>query len=546
MASLDTTRASGDTDRASGSGSRSAYGAAALLATAAGVAAGHLTAAVVAPASAPLFAVGSTVIDLTPTPVKEWAVAHFGTADKPILVGSVLAIALGLATAAGVVARAHRVRGLIALAVLTLLAGGAALTRPAADPVDALAGVMTGIVGVLAAGLLFASLDRSSPRAGRAPAGRVRARAGADPAALGMPGRAPHAPGQADRRAVLVTAAGVGAVAVTSGTAARVLTSRAQEPSLALPAPATPAGPAASGLEGTVPGISPFRTPNADFYRVDTALVVPRVSASDWSLRIDGEVDRPYTLTYEDLLRMPLVEADITLTCVSNEVGGGYVGGARWLGVRTRDLLERAGVRAGADQVFSHSIEGMTISTPIAALTDDRLALVALGMNGVPLPRAHGFPARLVTPGLYGFVGATKWLTRLEVTRYAARQAYWTERGWATDAPILTQARIDTPRGLSRIPAGRTVIGGVAWAQHRGIRSVEVRIDDGRWQTATLGPSAGIDYWRQWYLPWDAPPGQHTLVARATDLSGTTQPEERTTPFPRGATGWPSVVLTVE
>ncbi len=243
---------------------------------------------------------------------------------------------------------------------------------------------------------------------------------------------------------------------------------------------------------------------------------------------------------------MPMVERDITLTCVSNEVGGPYTGAARWLGVRTKDLLERAGVRPGADQILSHSTEGMTISTPVQALTDDREALVAVGMNGEPLPNRHGFPARLVTPGLYGFVGATKWLTRMEATTYAAKRAYWTERDWATDAPILTQSRIDTPRGLDRRDAGQVMIGGVAWAQQRGIAQVEVRVDDGPWQVATLGPDAGIDYWRQWYLAWDAAPGRHSLSVRATDLLGELQPEGRTTPFPEGARSWHTIVVTID
>ena len=292
-------------------------------------------------------------------------------------------------------------------------------------------------------------------------------------------------------------------------------------------------------------GISSFRTPNSEFYRIDTALVIPRVSTEGWKLTIDGDVERPYSLTFDELLRMPLVERDITLTCVSNEVGGPYIGGARWLGVRTKDLLERAGITPGVDQIFSHSTEGMTISTPVQALTDDREALVAIAMNGEPLPTVHGFPARLVTPGLYGFVGATKWLTRLQATTYQAESAYWTDRGWATDAPILTQSRIDTPRGLNRLDAGRVVIGGVAWAQQRGIEKVEVRVDENAWQEARLGPDGGIDYWRQWYLPWDALPGRHQLTVRATDLNGDVQPEQETTPFPRGATGWHSIVVII-
>ena len=313
-----------------------------------------------------------------------------------------------------------------------------------------------------------------------------------------------------------------------------------------LPAAAEPLAALPRGLEDTVRGVSAFRTPNAQFYRIDTALVIPRVSTDGWKLTIDGDVDRPYSLTFDELLEMPLVEADITLTCVSNEVGGQYVGAARWLGVRTRDLLERAGIKPGVDQILSHSTEGMTISTPVQALTDDRDALVAVAMNGQPLPAMHGFPARLVTPGLYGFVGATKWLTRMQATTYAADTAYWTDRGWATDSPILTQSRIDTPRGLNTLDAGRVVIGGVAWAQHRGIAKVEVRVDDNAWQEAKLGPDGGIDYWRQWYLPWDALPGRHQLTVRATDLNGDVQTDQKSTPFPKGATGWHSIVVIIK
>ena len=244
-----------------------------------------------------------------------------------------------------------------------------------------------------------------------------------------------------------------------------------------------------------------------------------------------------------------MVERDITLNCVSNEVGGPYIGHARWLGVPTRELLARAGLdtdpRDPDLQVLSTSTDGMTISTPLSALLDDRDALVAVGMNGAPLPREHGFPARLVTPGLYGFVGATKWLTRMTVTRYDAASAYWTDRDWATDGRVRTQARIDTPRALRRIPPGRTVIGGVAWAQRRGIERVEVRVDDGEWRRATLGTEAGVDCWRQWFLPWDATPGRHDLTVRATDGDGELQTQQEATPFPAGATGWHSVAVTV-
>ncbi|GAA4399917.1 sulfite oxidase [Fodinibacter luteus] len=507
------------------------YAAGALLGAAVGAAAGHLVAGLVSPDASPVLAVGSTVVDLTPTPVKEWAVARFGTADKPLLIGSVGIVALLLAAGCGLVARARRSLGLALLGALALVSVAAAVARPTSTGVDLLPGLVAAAVGVATTAWFLGLLDAWGD-ADRDPA----AGAGAD----GMP----FTDGRSDRRRVIVAAAGLGALAATGGALGRALSRGGSPASVTLPPPAVPLPPPTAGLEATVPGISALRTPSSQFYRIDTALVIPRVDPAGWTLTVDGDVDRPFRLTYDELIAMPLVERDITLTCVSNEVGGPYVGGARWLGVLTRDLLERAGVRPGADQVLSHSTDGMTISTPVQALTDDREAIVAVAMNGEPLPTRHGFPARLVTPGLYGFVGATKWLSRLEATTYAAGRAYWTERGWATDAPILTQSRIDTPRDRARVSAGDAVVGGVAWAQHRGIAGVEVRVDDGAWQEATLGPDAGIDHWRQWYLPWPAAPGRHTLTVRATDGTGAVQEEARTEPFPRGATGWHRIVVT--
>ena len=524
------------TPEPSGSSRRPAgrwYAGGAVLAAAAGAGVGHLVAGFVSPEASPVLAVGSTVIDLTPTPVKEWAVATFGTADKPILIGSVAIGALAVAGMIGVVARTRRSVGLALLGALALTSALAATLRPTSIAVDLIPGFVTALVGVATASWFFGLLDRWGATAVDPAAG-----AGADDTARGD--------GSSGRRHVLAAAAGLGALAATAGSLGQALSRSGSPSTVTLPPAAEPLTPLPRGLEGTVRGISAFRTPNKEFYRIDTALVIPRVSVEGWKLTIDGEVDRPYTVTFDDLLAMPLVERDITLTCVSNEVGGPYIGGARWLGVRTRDLLERAGVRTGADQILSHSTEGMTISTPVQALTDDREALVAVAMNGEPLPARHGFPARLVTPGLYGFVGATKWLTRMEATTYAAKRAYWTERDWATDAPILTQSRIDIPRGLNRLDAGRVVIGGVAWAQQRGIAKVEVRVDGERWQDAQLGPDAGIDYWRQWFLPWDALPGRHDLTVRATDLNGDVQPEGRTAPFPEGARGWHSIVVIID
>jgi DMSO/TMAO reductase YedYZ molybdopterin-dependent catalytic subunit len=506
------------------------YAVAAVLAALAGVGIGHLVAAWVEPAASPVVAVGATVIDATPTPVKEWAVSTFGTADKPILIGSVMLVTLLAAAGIGLVARRHRTTGLALLLGLVALAGLGGALRPAAGAFALVPSIVTAAVGLVAASLLWQSADRMQ-------------RPPTEPdVALGTP----RAKGP-DRRAFVLGAASTGAVAAAGGALGQAVvhSSSTASASLTLPTPTNTLAALPAGLETTVEGVAPFVTPTKDFYRIDTALLVPKVSTDDWSLTIDGEVDHGFRLTWAELLAMPMVEADITLCCVSNEVGGPYISAGRWLGVRTRDLLERAGVRTGADQILSTSTDGMTISTPVQALTDGRNALVAVALDGKPLPREHGFPARLVTPGLYGFVGATKWLTRMTATTYAREEAYWTQRGWATESPVLTQSRIDTPVGFSNYSAGRVVIGGVAWAQGRGIRGVEVRVDDGPWEPATLGPDGGIDYWRQWYHPWQATSGRHTLWCRATDLTGETQPETRADPFPRGATGWHNIVVNI-
>jgi len=338
-------------------------------------------------------------------------------------------------------------------------------------------------------------------------------------------------------------------VAAASGGAGELLLRRfsvtASRSHVRLPAAARAARPAPAGAELKIPGLSSFYTPNGSFYRVDTDLVLPQVSPASWSLKIGGMVEREIELSFAELLDQPLTEADITLTCVSNEVGGPYVGNARWLGASLPALLRRAGIKRGADQVLSTSTDGMTISTPVAAIMDGRTALLAVGMNGQPLPIKHGFPARMVVPGLYGYVSATKWVTHLEVTSYAAKKAYWTQRGYAAQAPIKTESRIDVPKPLSQVKAGQVAVAGVAWAQHRGIEAVEVNVDGGPWQRARLAAADGIDTWRQWVWTWDARPGLHTLQVRATDGTGATQPSQRAQPFPNGASGWDSTVVTV-
>ena len=495
-----------------------AYG---VLATVVGLAAAHLVAALTVPAASPVLAVGSTVIDLTPTPLKEWAIRQFGTADKVVLVGSVILVVLLLAAVAGIVAARRETVGLLI------------------------------VVGL-------AAWPACSPSCARAPAPRPRSRPGrrggsrhhavvAEPhrpdlrriVARGR--RSEPARGRAGNRRPRRGCGGHGgrSAAGSRRTASAGPTSRCRLPPILRP-------PSPQGLEATYDDISPLRTSNADFYRVDTRLTVPSVDVDTWTLTIDGDVDEEITLTFDDLAAMGTVERDITLTCVSNEVGGQYVGSARWLGVPLADVLARAGIDSTkADQILSTDVDGMTISTPFDVALDGRDALIAIGMNGEPLPRTHGFPARMVVPGLYGFVSACKWITRMTLTTYDAEQAYWTERDWAIEAPIKLSSRIDTPKPLSDSTAGKVVIGGIAWAQTVGIEKVEVRIDGEAWKQATLGPQVTDDYWRQWFYEWDAVPGQHFIACRATNKDGEVQTAVRMEPFPEGSSGLQEISVSV-
>lgn len=491
-----------------------------VLATLVGMAGGHVVAALLNPDASPVLAVGSTVIDLTPTPMKQWAIAHFGSHDKTILVGSVVLGAVVLAAIGGLLARRRFAVGAGVLLVLVALAAAAALARPDAGVLDLLPALVTAAVGV---GALW-WLTRA-----------------AEPAA-----EAPGAGAGSSRRGVLIAAGALAVGAAVLGGAGQWIIRRRTNPAdVTLPAPADPAGPFPRGLEGKVRGLSPFRTPRGDFYRVDTRLTLPIISLDDFELTIDGDVDQEQTFRYADLLAMDLMERDITLTCVSNDVGGPYVGGARWLGVPLKDLLDRAGVGSRADQILCTDVDGMTISVPLELALDGRDAMLAVGMDGAALPREHGFPVRMVVPGLYGFISACKWLTKMTLTTYDDATAYWTDRGWATDAPIKASSRIDTPKSFSTIKAGDTFIGGVAWAQHDGIATVDVRVDGEDWQPARLGPSAGNDYWRQWYLPWRATSGEHQLSVRATTRSGHVQSTARAMPFPDGASGLQQIVVRV-
>jgi DMSO/TMAO reductase YedYZ molybdopterin-dependent catalytic subunit len=509
-------------------------GLAGLLTGAVALGVAELTAAVTGPNGAPVIAVGETAINLTPVPVKEFAIAHFGTHDKAALVAGILMLLAAFAVLIGVLAVRRLAYGLAALAVFAAVGVAAAVSQGGGlNVVPTLAGT-----AVAAATLVLMV---------RAIRGAARPETTGPVEVAGLAG-GPGGKGL-ERRRFLIVGAGAAALGVAAGGLGNALLGRfsvaSSRAAVRLPGPAVPVPAVPAGTDLRIPGLTPFMTSNASFYRVDTDLVLPQVSPETWTLTIDGMVDRPVELTFAELLKMSLTEADITLVCVSNQVGGTYNGNATWLGVPLAGLLRRAGVRAGADQVLSAATDGMTISTPVAAIMDGRNALLAVGMNGQPLPVAHGFPARMIVPGLYGYVSATKWVTKLTLTTFARQKAYWTQRGYSAQAPVKTESRIDVPKPLSQVKAGRITVAGVAWAPAKGIAKVEVSADNGPWQQATLAASGGIETWRQWMWGWDARPGLHNLRVRATDNSGATQTPRRAYPVPDGASGWDSVVVTV-
>jgi DMSO/TMAO reductase YedYZ molybdopterin-dependent catalytic subunit len=364
--------------------------------------------------------------------------------------------------------------------------------------------------------------------------------------AVGVP-----AAGRVERRAFLTMLVATGVASVVVGAGARAMSAATAavntvRTALKLPAAASPGPVVGSGATLDVPGISPFVTPNADFYRIDTALQVPSVDSSTWKLKITGMVEQEVEIGFDELLALPLQESLITLTCVSNEVGGDLIGNALWLGYPIRELLARAKPTSGADMVLSTSQDGFTASTPLSVLQDTGTdALLAVGMNGEPLPLEHGFPVRMVVPGLYGYVSATKWVTELKVTTFEKDQGYWTSRGWTARGPIKLSSRIDTPRSGTSVDAGTVAIAGVAWAQHTGISAVEVRVDGGSWQAAALAGTVSVDAWLQWSYAWQATAGSHTIEVRATDTTGAVQISAEAPPDPDGSTGLHSVTVSV-
>ena len=506
-----------------------------LVAAAGALGAGELAGGLLPAASSPLLAVATAVVEAAPPALTDAAIDALGRASTPLL--EIVVAATVLVCGAWLGPRAssapsRALAGVVALAAvppaLAWATGGPALGALLGSAIAAVVGLaLLAWLGRRAAGLVGADAAEDAP-----PADSPRGLAASQRATLA-------------RRPLLRALGAVTGLGALGAVAGRWLLGRgavdeARE-AVRLPSPDgdRPAPPAGS----TVAGASPALVANDDFYRIDVEVRAPRVDPATWRLRVTGRVERPLELTYDELVALATDEADVLLACVSNPVGGDLAGTARWQGVRLDDLLDRAGLAEGAEQVLGKAVGGFTAGFPVAAL-DGRDALVAVAMNGEPLPIAHGFPARLVVPGLYGYVSATKWLTEIALTP-ADVDGYWVPRGWAKDAPIKPSSRIDVPRDGARVDAGRVAVAGVAWAAVGEVAAVEVAVDDGPWRTARLEPSLGPYAWRQWVLDWDAEPGGHTLAVRAVGEDGQPQTAETAPPRPDGASGHHTIAVEV-
>ncbi|HEV2635061.1 MAG TPA: molybdopterin-dependent oxidoreductase [Actinocrinis sp.] len=506
-----------------------------LLSAAAAVALGELGAALAVvlgagSASAPVVAVGEWAIYYTPAWLKEAAIRQFGTGDKAALLTGVYLGIAALSAAAGVVARRRLRVATGIVAGFSLVGFVAAVTRPNAGAGGWFPALLAGGASILVLRWLT-----------------IRSQ---EPGVLGEPSYPP------DRRRFLGILFGTGAASLLGGYGSKAwldsqYNAAPARAAVQLPVAAEPLAPVPASVRPDVPGLESFFTPSVAgsttpaFYRVDTALSVPQVDPKTWMLRIHGMVDRPVEISFEQLLKMPLEEHDMTLTCVSNPVGGPYCGNARWLGAPLAPLLRQAGVRAGADQILCTSTDGMTIGAPAEAVLDGRQSLLAVAMNGETLPIEHGFPCRMLIPGLYGYVSATKWVVDLELTTFASTSAYWVSNGWSQQAPVKTASRIDVPKQGATVTAGTVMVAGVAWATHRGIDAVEVQVDQGPWVEAVLATSDTPDTWRMWSYAWPATKGQHTLTVRCTDGTGTLQTAVVQDVIPNGSTGYHQIGVTV-
>ncbi|MGO2554986.1 MAG: molybdopterin-dependent oxidoreductase [Brevibacterium aurantiacum] len=497
------------------------FGAADLLARAFG------------PPAAPLLALGQTIIPLAPAGLIKPVIDLLGHNDKLFLILTTGLGALVLGGLIGWLASRHLRAATALLGLAGLIPIVVILIRPEAEAPDVIPTVIGLVLGLAVFRLLISLATR--PDVENEPESESESESAA-------PSR---------RRFFVITgvfgAAGAAAVAAGQTVASLALDAGAAVAKLVLPKPAKTAPPIPASAHPDVKGLAPFVTDPKDFYRIDTALAPPVIDPEEWSLRIHGMVETEVVITMDELLQLPLNEHHITLTCVSNPVGGDLVGNATWLGYPVRELLARAKPLKDADMVLSHSIDGFSASTPIEALLDDRDSLLAVGMNGQPLPPEHGFPARLVVPGLYGFVSATKWVTELEVTRFDEKTAYWTDRGWDAKAPILVASRIDVPKPLEKVAAGDLAVAGTAWAQRSGVKRVDVKLDDGGWTQADLGDEVNIDTWRQWKTGFsDVKAGSHTVTVRAIDQDGNIQTPERRKSIPNSATGHHHIQFRVE
>jgi DMSO/TMAO reductase YedYZ molybdopterin-dependent catalytic subunit len=467
----------------------------------------------------PVFAVGSAFIDRTPPWLKNFAVSTFGTHDKVALIVGIALFLIAICAIIGIVGSGRRTAGMVAFGFFGAIGMLAVATRPHASTFDLLPTLIGTAAGLWALSTLWQR------------------------AAEGTRGNT------VDRRRFLVGGAWFTLAGITAAGLGQLLGQGARQAAqsrsaIRLPRAAKPVVIPA-GVQLDVKGITPYIMPNADFYRIDTALVVPQIDTASWSLKVHGLVEHEVTINWATLLSKPMQDSLVTLMCVSNEVGGNLTGNAVWTGWPVRELLKMAGPRPDADMVFSTSSDGWTAGTPLSVLTDGRNALLAIAMNGQPLPFEHGFPVRMVVPGLYGYVSATKWVTDLKVTTFAQDQGYWVPRGWSERGPVKTESRIDVPHSGDRVSAGNVAVAGIAWAQHRGIKAVEVRVDNGAWQPARLADEPSIDSWRQWVLPWHAVTGSHTITVRATDTEGVTQTQTQAPPAPDGATGWHTITVSV-
>ena len=498
--------------------SRGADAVAGIAATAVALAAAELLGAFIPGAASPVVAVGDVVVDVVPPAVKNAAIAVFGLADKVALLTGMLLVIAGVGAWLGRLARRRFVAGAGGFVAF----GAMGVAAAAADPRASLAATALTLAAGVVCGVATLRL-------------LLRTRGG-EPAAV------------TGRRRFLRLAATSLVVAAAGGWASLIVRRRtaaaASREALRLPTARATTTPLPAGVDLDVADLEPFVSSNRSFYRIDTALSVPRVDVTTWRLQVTGMVDRPLNWSFDDLVGQGLEEHWVTLCCVSNEVGGRLIGNAKWRGVALRDVLDIAGVHLGATQIVGRSVDGWTAGFPTEVAMDGRNALIAVSMNDEPLPVEHGFPARLVVPGLYGYVSATKWLSEIELTTWEDFDAYWVPRGWSKEGPIKTQSRIDVPRPGS-IAAGRVAVAGVAWAQQRGIDRVEVQVDDGPWEQARLADVPNVDTWRQWVWEWDATPGSHVLQVRATDGEGEVQTGRRQGVMPDGATGYHRVLVQV-